>query len=157
VTDLLVGQFFGLRPPGLMVISATVQLPIPAPTEPWEDSSEIKQRLRELQWHPERYVLADNSSPLGDPTELVRDKLRYVQTPPTPESARLRFQEIRRINEALQPWVADLRREWSERQAEASHYQHRQALRLSREYSFCLYPGDLLREFFYSQLPKDGY
>jgi hypothetical protein len=156
VTDLLIHQFFGLRPPGLMVISATLQLPIPREGEPWEDPTEIKQRLRDLQWHPERYVLSDDRSPLGDPTELVQRKLQYVQMPPTPENGRLRFEEIRRINEALQPWLADLRHEWSQRQAEAVHRQRRESLRLSREYSFCLYPGDMLREFLSSQLPNDA-
>jgi hypothetical protein len=156
VTDLLIQGFFGLRPPRLMVISATLQLPIPRQTEPWEDPTEIKQRLRDLQWHPERYVLADDRSPLGDPADLVEHKLHWIQALPTPGEGRFRFQEIRRINEALQPWVADLRREWTQRQAEAGHQQSREALRASREFSFCLYPGDMLREFFRSQLPNDG-
>jgi hypothetical protein len=156
VTDLLIAKFFGLRPPGLMVVSATLQLPIPKPAEPWEDPTEIKQRLRDLQWHPERYVLADPSSPLGDPTELVERKNRYIETSRTPENARVRFEELRRINEAMQPWVADLRHELHQRQAEAIHLQHREALLTSREYSFCLHPTGELREFFFSQLPKDA-
>jgi hypothetical protein len=156
VTDLLIRQFFGLQPPGLMVISATLQLPIAEQPERWEDPGEIKQRLRDLQWHPERYVLADDGAPQGDPAGLVRRKAELIRTLPTRDNSRLRFEEIRRINEALQPWVADLRREWLRRQAEADHRHHAEALRLSRDYSFCLYPGDMLREFFRSQLPSDG-
>jgi hypothetical protein len=156
VTDLLIRQFFGLQPPGLMVISATLQLPIAEQPERWEDSSEIKQRLRDLQWHPERYVLADDGAPPGDPARLMRRKADLIQTPPARDNGRLRFEEIRRINEALQPWVAELRREWLQRQSEAAHRQHAETLRLSRDYSFCLYPGDMLRDFFRSQLPSDG-
>jgi hypothetical protein len=155
VTDLLIQQFFGLRPPVLAVISATLQLPIPGEAEPWEDPGQIKQRLRDIEWHPERYVLTDSNSSAGDPAELVARKLHLIQMPATAESGRLRFLEIRRINEALQPWLADLRREWSQRQTEADGRRCRDGLRHSREYGFCLYPGDMLREFFRSQLPAD--
>jgi hypothetical protein len=154
VTDAVIARFFGLEPPGFMVLSATLHLPIDRrraelPGEAW-----IDHRLRELEFHPERYL--EGVSGPGEFAALVAEKEHWIQTPPTPENARDRYLALRRINSSLQPWVAG-QRERLARQRRASAMAAQVERILSwREYAFCLYPAQPLREFLQGLLPDGG-
>jgi hypothetical protein len=156
VTDLIMEQFFGLAPPGLMVISATIQLPIARPARRGDEPAEIQRRLRELTWHPEQLADAADRWSTAEADRLIALKNGWIHTPPTVENARRRFQEIRRINAALQPWVEGQRAALLAEQQQAIRLRRDDALLSSREYSFCLYPGESLREFFSGLLRGDG-
>ena len=84
VTDLLMARFFGLAPPGLTVVSATLHLPVAHPAAAADDLRTIRQQLRELEFHPESHA----DVPLDDAqgrqwAELVALKRRWIDTPPT--------------------------------------------------------------------------
>ena len=62
------------------------------------------------------------------------------------ENAKLRCHEIRRVNEELQPWLAACARA-AGRRAQANRQRLRaQSILTSREYAFCLYPAEPLRQ-----------
>ena len=85
---------------------------------------------------------------MSPPVEaMIAEKRRWIATPQTIENARQRCQAIRRINTALQPWVADRRRQSADRLAEASRRLAAESVLASREYAFCLYPEATLRGF----------
>ena len=65
VTDALIERFFGLRPPGYLVVSATLHLPIARPRVTGEDLRTIAWRLRELCWHPEKAAQQAACPPLS--------------------------------------------------------------------------------------------
>jgi len=157
VTDLLMERFFGLRPPRFMVLSATLHLPIERPPVRSEQSREIRQQLRRLTYHPERYIDAANGDRAENrsyPTELIAEKARWVKTPQTSQNARSRCRAIRRINQALQPWVGGRRGQLLQLQAQASRALRAEELLACREYAFCLYPEKTLRGFLRGLLPK---
>ena len=161
VTDALVEGFFGLKPPGFLVLSATLHLPIERRRASVEDARAIRQQLRKLTWHPEKYVDADRfaahgACACGSPAHLIAEKARWIATPQTPESARQRCRAIRRINTALQPCVADRRRRLLRRQAETLRALRAEEVLSWREYGFCLYPEETLRNFLVGLLPKSG-
>ena len=58
VTDRLIETFFALPPPGIMVLSATLYLPVPRPHVSHENLRDIHRELRELSYHPEKYLQA---------------------------------------------------------------------------------------------------
>ena len=60
VTDRLIETFFGLAPPGIMVLSATLYLPVPRPQVSNENLREIRRELRELTYHPEKFLRANH-------------------------------------------------------------------------------------------------
>ena len=160
VTDVLIERFFGLRPPGFLVVSATLHLPVDAPRTTEEDARLIRHRLRELTYHPERYLdqgtvdRLDDLDGLEAPAALVAAKRRWIAAEPTPRNARRRFLEIRRINQALQPWVA---RQREHLLAEGQRVDRALAARSIlhwREHAFCLYPEKTLRDFLCGLLPK---
>ena len=158
VTDLVFARFFGLSPPGLMVVSATLQLPVARRRVTVEDARTLRRQLRELQYHPEQCVDSSNvAAPEGgdDPSQLIGEKARWIQTPLTVEDARTRCRAIRRINEALQPWVADRRRRLLQFEAQTRQALQAEAVLAWREYAFCLYPEGTLREFVEGLLCKN--
>jgi hypothetical protein len=76
---------------------------------------------------------------------LASEKRRWIETVPTHETAHTRCQQIRGLNEQMQPLVA---RRWqsllNQRQA-ISESLRAESILASREYAFCLYPADSLR------------
>jgi hypothetical protein len=153
VTDLLMERFFGLPAPGILVLSATLHLPIVRPGQPQEQPRPLSQQLRDLSYHPEWFLRAEEGGS-GEIQRLIEAKTRWIHTPPTPDNARLRWQSIRRINQALEPWVADRRRRLVELQAMLARRLRAESILTWREYGFCLYPQRTLLEFFQGLLPK---
>jgi hypothetical protein len=165
VTDALIERFFGLRPPGYLVVSATLHLPIARRRVRAEDLRAVAWRLRELTWHPEKaaqgWVAGGGWRVAGrgegcDLAGLIAAKNRWVHTPQTFENARIRWLEIRRINGELQPWVADQREHLLREQDQLSRAFAAEKVLAWREYAFCLFPESTLREFLRAILPPAG-
>jgi hypothetical protein len=151
VTDALIARFFGLQPPRFMVVSSTLYLPIPHRKTTADDLHRVQQQLRELTFHPELYL---NGNDASAPQALIAEKFRWIHTEPTPANSRQRFFEIHRINEALQPFVRVDRKRLEEERERINHGLRAESILSSRDYAFCLYPADLLRECFAGLVPK---
>jgi len=159
VTDLLMERFFGLQPPRFMILSATLHLPIERQPVRSEQSREIRQQLRSLTYHPERYIDAangDRAESRSYPAELIAEKARWVKTPQTSQNARNRCRAIRRINQALQPSVDGRRGQLLQLQAQADRAWRAEQLLACRDYAFCLYPEKTFRGFLQGLLPKSA-
>jgi hypothetical protein len=156
VTDRLIETFFGLAPPAIMVLSATLYLPVQRPQVTNGHLRDIRRELRELSYHPENY-LRDHPLCEGETTAgagaLVGEKQRWIGTPVTPENAYLRWNSFRRINNELQPWVAQRRQQLLELQAQTKRALRHEKVLGSREYGFCLYPESDLKDFLSALLP----
>ena len=159
LTDALIERFFGLRPPGFMVLSATLYLPIERQRVSVERARTIRRQLRELVYNPERHIDGARDSRKGvlkDPAELIAAKTRWIETPQTPQNARARCRAIRQINRALQPWVEDRRAQLLRRQAQTTRSLRAESILAWRGYGFCLYGEDAFREFLCGLLPKNA-
>jgi len=157
VTDLLVRRFFGLEPPRFLVLSATLHLPVARQRTGIEALRAADHGLRRLTYHPERYVNGESevsSRSDGEAAELIAAKTRWIEMPSTPDSARTRYEEIRRINVALSTYVAPLREGLLEERRRATRAVRAEAVLTGREYAFCLFPEKTLREFLFTLLPK---
>jgi hypothetical protein len=161
LTDRIIEQFFGLQPPGYLVASGTLRLPVSQSNAATESVHQIRQRIRELDFHPERFLdlrtalskaanggkpQSDMKSPI-DAMALVSEKRRLLATPANPENARQRCRALRQINENLQPAVAELRELWSSQAKLQSNRERSEALLRSREYAFTLFPEPILTKF----------
>ena len=119
-----------------------------------EEARAIDRKLRDLDYHPESALDgAACGRPDCDAGELTAAKNRWIATPQTPENARTRWREFRRINAALQPFVADRREELLQQRSAAAAALSAEAILSWREYAFCLYPERYLREAFAALLP----
>jgi hypothetical protein len=138
VTDDVARRFFGFDLTEFAAASATLRLPI-AHVAPREDElRRIRRELRELDFHPERYVATNGDAATA--TSAIADKTRWLATAKTPSNANARHQAIVAANATLQPFVAAQREELH---CERERLERRLAVASildSREYSFCLFP-----------------
>jgi len=157
VTDAIIQDFFGIRPPTFAVASATLQLPVQgdrAPARNVDDPGELRQKLRQIRYHPERFLdlAALPEKDREQATTIIGEKLRWGATPNAPENAAARYRAIVGANEAL----GTLLRRDRDKLLQAIHLAERQSrdatILTSREFAFCLYPEAHLQDFFQSQL-----
>jgi hypothetical protein len=164
LTDQIISRFFGIDPPGYFVASGTLHLPIAPGQEKAKDETVLRRCLRELEFHPERFLegpdgaQAQGLQPLGlEKTSIkhwIAEKRRWIATPQTPDNAKQRCHAIRQANEALQPAVAKLRESWSAAAKEQQRAQHAKAILASREYGFVHFPEVTLTNFLLPILAK---
>lgn len=151
LTDLIIARFFGLEPPGFLVISATLHLPIAgAPPKQQaatrDDLRRTVQMLRGLLYHPEHFIHGDGHANY-QVADLVAAKRRAIETRSTPSTAKARCREIQRVNNALQPWVEGERQRRRDERDQIARWLRAKAILTSRDYAFCLYPEKTLRKF----------
>jgi hypothetical protein len=150
VTDLLIERFFGVRPPGFVVLSATLHLPVERDRASAGDARAVQRKLRDLTYHPEQCL----DGPDAPPDDLVAAKRRWIATPQTAQNARQRCHAIRAVNAALQPRLDQRRRMLEERQSHIMDRLRAESVLAWREYAFCLYPEPTLRGFLSGLLHK---
>ncbi len=159
VTDAVMERFFGIEPPRFLVLSATLHLPVEHARASPDQLRTIDRRLRDLTYHPEWSITGSTEGADGRGEEvgrLLEAKRRWIDAESTPENARRRYVEIRRINQSLQPHVAPLRRELGSERRRVERALAAEAILSRRDYAFCLFPQETLREFFCARLPKSG-
>jgi hypothetical protein len=150
LTDQLIEQFFSVPPPRFMVLSATLQLPISCPAPSAAASRSIHRKLRDLTYHPERFLRQAFTSVEDVPAAaraLAEEKRRWIAAPQTRANARTRCRSLRRINEQLQLHLADLRQDLLAQQSVAAARERADKILRWREYAFCLFPEETLRAF----------
>ena len=156
LTDRIIERFFGVSPPGYLVASGTLRLPISHSKNGFDEVHEIRQRIRELEYHPERFLEKHDDVRIAADQDIaawIAEKHRWLAAVPTPANARQRSRAIHQANAALQPAVASLRELWTAQAAGLADRQRAQALLISREYAFTLFPEMDLTNFL---LPHPG-
>jgi hypothetical protein len=145
LTDEILRAYYGIEPPGYLVLSGTLRLPLPH----FQEATEVHRRdrlrgLRDLRFNPERHPFADH---LGIDA-LVAEKKAWIERPATTRRAR------RERCQALHELV---RRIWPLTERERKRLEHDldwldiklriNAVLTRRDYAFCLFPESLLRPF----------
>jgi hypothetical protein len=144
-TDQIAREFFGFAPPELATVSATLRLPIARSAAVESHVQSCGEQLRELRYHPEMFAGVDGEADRAQSAaieSIVAVKRRWVQVAKTPQNARERHDAIASANQALQPFVAERRRQIKSRCGELQRRKRADAILQSREYSFCLYPHE---------------
>lgn len=154
-TDDVILNFFGVPAPQFAVVTATLHLPLPmsdgdAKTDFDASLLAINARLRELEYHPERFLpQADYLSPreAADAQKTADIKHHLVQTEAELPVARQRCHAIRTANAELQPLLARLKDQWLVEREQIVAAGKVAAVRRDREYPFCLFPAEKLWNF----------
>jgi hypothetical protein len=147
LTDEIVHAFCGQRMPPFLVLSATLLLPLPRYPEAQERSRAAARRLRDLAYKPERFTDAAEARP------LIADKEAWIARDGATHAERVeRFECIRAINAALEPFVQEQMRQAQAEQTEQHRRVEIDAVAGRRDYAFCLYPEEMLRTFFQASI-----
>jgi hypothetical protein len=145
--DQIMHRFFGIQAPEMMVVSATVQLPAEELISQGESLESIRQKLRDTHFAPETFA---------DQLELTRsllDRKRELLASIPDVGQRLAWhQEMHRVNQLLSGELADVRAGLESQLQHAKQQATSMAILKSREYSFCMYNLDDLRQRFASML-----
>ena len=142
VTDHIAQAFCGFPLPEFAAVSATLRLPV-APKHDDVSIDPCEQQLRELRYHPERFIDRDGPAAADERSwagEIIAAKRRWIETSVTPDNAHRRHLGITAANEALQPFVAKTRRQIERQCVERRHFDRAAAILGSRDYAFCIYP-----------------
>ena len=148
VTDMLIRRFWGMEPPGLFALSATVTLPVAQPQISIEDLRRVEKLLRELRFHPEQHLDAHEGQTTEEREQaqsLVATKLKWLAMDPPRGQRRERHLEISRANEALQAHVAQKQQLFEQEKDYLLEQLRKNSILGSREHSFSLFPEDFLR------------
>jgi len=142
LTDEIIRRFYGLEPPGFLVLSATLHLPLPTYPATVSDRRRLAHELRDLRWNPQRHLDYPALRP------LIEEKQRWIDLPTAnaPER-RQRFEQIRRLSEQLQDRVAGRADEVRTQLERCDRELAANAVLRRRDYAFCLYPEEKLRVF----------
>jgi hypothetical protein len=148
LTDAIIRRFFGIEPPAYMTVTGTVRLPIPRPATTEADVRNAKQLIREIRFHPERFI--NDASPAiresaaqfaAQKQELLRQHQFHFR-----QASREEFRALDDLNRKLSTLLTDveirLRDELHDREREV----HAAKILGSREFSFVLHPADELPE-----------
>jgi hypothetical protein len=147
LTDAIIRRFYGFEPPGYIVLSGTLHLPLPASEASEGGLREPARQLRDLHWNPQRHLGADRRRDARIADLAENKRLWIIRSSKTAAERRERFRELRRLTDELRPAVQDQ----IERQAgvvrEAERALAARFVLQRRDYAFCLYPEAELRAF----------
>jgi hypothetical protein len=147
-TDAICQRFFGTAPPPFAAISGTLRLPIAHGNGDDVTIRQLRQSLRELDYHPERFVAIDGPASASNGAErFLSEKRSWIDTSKTPQNAASRHAAITAANHALQPFLAERRSNLETQLATAAEQSRANRVLNSREFSFCLFPRNLLEQF----------
>ncbi len=141
VTDAIVRRFFGMDPPEYLVATATLKLPVPKVTVDSHDVQRIDRLLRGLRYHPESHI-----DPTPETLSFVAEKRRWIDMEVPPHRHRERHEHIERANRTLYELLDAREQQLVQQRAQLRASLRKQAILDSREYAFCLFPADSLRD-----------
>lgn len=141
LTDALIRRFFGLEPPEYLVTTATFKLPVPRTNVALSDITRVEQQMRELVYHPELWARAT-----PDTMPLIAEKQAWIHASPHAIAARVRHEQIERLNRQLAGTLEERRQQLERERMELRALLRHQAVLNAREYAFCLFPADCLRQ-----------
>jgi hypothetical protein len=147
LTDEIAHHFYGLEPPRYLVLSATLLLPLPSlPARPGE-RRRLARELRDLYYNPQRH-LGNGASVPATALDLAAQKKAWIAQPsPNAQARRERFQVLRSLTEKLRGYVADRLGAQEQHIRRCDEELEANAVLERRDYSFCLYPEAMLRDF----------
>jgi hypothetical protein len=144
LTDEIIRRFYGLQPPGFLVLSATLRLPLPRYPVKAEDCRRLAHELRDLHWNPQRHPEALTTAG-PEALSLARDKTRWIGREEV--NGRERHRILRQLTEELQVRLRGRESELRQELTRCQEYVQANEVLRRRDYAFCLFPEALLREF----------
>jgi hypothetical protein len=143
VADDLARRLWGCPPPPYLTLSATLELPIAHQHVGAEQLNSLRQQIRDCDWHPERMLPATISSEVEN---AAATKASWIEVPKSFDNARVRHLAIAKSNDILCRAVASTKLQLEKQLADLTQAARATSMLESREYSFCLYPEQDLRE-----------
>ena len=161
MTDQIICRFFGLKPPSFLTMSATLHLPIAEPYDvSAKDEQHLRRQLRDIEFNADRHDLGPEADALiAQKQTLIAEQQAAQTTGVSRRERRLRsprnrrrYEQFQDINTQLASLASDQRTSQQTSLDEVQRQLDVNRVLQDREFSYCLYPPQMLREFFASNL-----
>ncbi|TWU41450.1 hypothetical protein Q31b_28970 [Novipirellula aureliae] len=149
--DRIAEQFFAIRPPQFMVVSATIQLPGESPEGLDPAIRVLRRKLRDIDYQPERFA---DKAELDE--GLIEEKRRLIRDIPAKGHRREWQRRMEAINAALSSQLESVRSELRYQLALLLRRRSSLAILKSREHPFCVFNLDRLVDSYRKMLDKKG-
>ncbi|MFO1021960.1 MAG: hypothetical protein U0903_14900 [Planctomycetales bacterium] len=159
MTDRLIARFFHISAPGYVTLSASLFLPLnPFPVTP-RDAEHFAREEHLLHWSPEQCEIASSAGlepELLQKLQSLKSELDSLQRDPHSARHKLRRRELHRelheLRALITPRVkAEFDRSERPRWEEVTRQLQANEVLANREWSFALFPEQLLHDFLHSQ------
>jgi hypothetical protein len=148
LTDLIIRRFFGIEPPAYVTATATFRLPIDRPQVSVDDVRRSALRIRELRYRPEAFLrdpLVQQDRDLAPQlAALAAEKRAFLDQHDLRRCAQDVFTRLDSLNRAMHDRLHSVEQELRARHAELIEQAHHARLLGSREFSFVLFPSEIL-------------
>ncbi|HUQ68542.1 MAG TPA: hypothetical protein VM165_03405 [Planctomycetaceae bacterium] len=158
MTDALMRRFFDIHPPEFLTVTATAHLPLgQSETVSAEDVGRLRHSAWDLVHNPQRHL--DGIATDGA-AALVTERQQLVQSLLAPSDRRQRatrrqaYLRVHEINHELAELLDDRRRALESDVAKLERRRAANRILKSREFSWVLYPAELLRGFYAGLFPS---
>lgn len=158
ISDAMIADYFGIEPPEMACVSATLHLDLPQTETTPETIRDLRRSLRDLEWNPQRGLSRD-----AEWTTLIEQRARAVRRavelremdPHNRSGRRQTFLEIRGVNRRLAAARSDELANHRARLERALEDRKQNEIAMGREYYFGLY-GRAALEKLLGALPGAG-
>ena len=144
-------DFFGISPPPYLTLSGTLHLPLGGAFDvSSEDRSRLLSRHRRMLYNAQEFLDADQSSELLErKTSLIHhqraDKLDSSDA--ARQARRQRYREFHEVNQELKRHTIGARQALEGELHRLDRQLDANSVLTNREFSFCLFPEDVLSSF----------
>ncbi|MGH7224784.1 MAG: hypothetical protein ACRELF_16295, partial [Gemmataceae bacterium] len=146
LTDELMRRFYGCEPPEYLVLSATRLLPLPRSSATVDDRRRLFHERRDVHYNPQRHL--DDAETSESLSELAKHKQQWIaRRPATRTERRERFRMLRALTDELRPPLRPREEQLRQQLLLCQRQLRANAVLQRRDYSFCLFPADVLRPF----------
>lgn len=150
--DEVIRGFFAIEPPGYLTLSMTLWLGLNANPGVADEMARLERERRSLLYNPDRALSASDDAEIR---RWIDAKRRAISAPVETRRERVgRFREIRRINEALAPFVTGDLARLEELRLELLEQSRQNAISMSREWSFVVHSRSRLLDAMRRNLPS---
>jgi hypothetical protein len=148
LTDLIIRRFFGIEPPAYMTATATFRLPIDRPDVSQEDVRASARRIRELRYRPESFVrdplVMQDDDLAAKLAALAAEKREFLDKHDLRRCPQHVFDQFDRLNQTMHDLLRPVEEQLRARYAEIAAQLKQSQLLGSREFSFVLFPSEIL-------------
>jgi hypothetical protein len=145
ITDEIIRRFWRIEPPRFIVLSGSLRLPFRCTRREVIELDKLRRTVRDLRWNPDRHLASGKQEPAKP---LVEEKARWIAfKAENPVQRRDRFQQLRRLNSLIQPFVAEELTSARDSLSLCDRQVQLELVLCDRDFAFCLFPESKLRPF----------
>lgn len=160
ITDAIIQEYFGIEPPRLACVSATLLLDLPRADVNADTIRRLERDIRDLRYNPQRHLAAtDDLRPLFDQrAAAVRESDELRESDPDDRTVRREvFRRIRSLNDAIAGSIPEASTRLAKRIDEARSLLVKNRLANGREYFFGLHSRDSLTRLLETLPPSEAF